>query len=255
MRSVSRQKIMVANWKMYKTASETAAFFDRFLALDPAAGGNCFVVVAPPFSSIPLAVEAVRGRDIAIAGQNLHWADEGAYTGEVSGAMLKAAGCSYVIVGHSERRQYFQETDEIVHRKVRAALRAGLTPIVCVGETEAQRNDHEMELVLRHQFESAFWGMDVEDLRRCVLAYEPIWAVGTGNIASPEIAQGAHRFLRHRVMEIFGAEAAAGFSILYGGSIKPGNERELMQQPDVDGGLVGGASLDADTFAALVRAA
>lgn len=251
---MTRRRMMVANWKMHKTASDTAAFFARFRELVPGSDESCFVVVAPAFPSLAAAAEAARGLDIAIAGQDMHWESEGAFTGEVSAAMLKAAGCTYVILGHSERRQFFGETDESVHRKVKAALKAGLTPIVCVGETQAQRDADEIELILRFQFEAAFWGMEAEDLRRSVLAYEPVWAIGTGNIATPEIAEGAHRFLRRCAANIFGAEAAAGFTILYGGSVKPGNAREVMEQPDVDGGLVGAASLDPDAFAALVQA-
>ncbi|MGH9394761.1 MAG: triose-phosphate isomerase [Terriglobales bacterium] len=251
--SPARRAMMVANWKMHKAPADTAAFFTRLRELAPVDG--CFVVVAPPFPCLPAAVEAARGQDIAIAGQNLYWAPEGAFTGEVSAPMLAAVGCTYVIVGHSERRQYFAESDEGVHKKVRAALAAALTPIVCVGETEAQRAANETELILRYQFERAFWGMEAEDLRRCVLAYEPVWAIGTGNTATPAIAEGAHRFLRRCARNIFGAEAAAGFTILYGGSIKPSNMRALLDQPDVDGGLVGQASLEPDSFAALVRAA
>jgi len=249
-----RRAFMVANWKMHKTAAETADFFARLRELAPNGQRHGFVVVAPPFPSLSAAVEAARGDDIAIAGQNLHWEPEGAFTGEVSGPMLAAAGCTYVIVGHSERRHLFGETDETVHRKVRAALNARLTPIVCVGETQQQRTDNETELILRYQLERAFWGMEAEELRSCVLAYEPVWAIGTGNTATPAIAEGAHRFLRRCVLEVFGAEAAAGFTILYGGSITPANIRALLEQPDVDGGLVGGASLEADSFAALVRA-
>ena len=254
-----RQPMMVANWKMYKTATQTAEFLATLRKLQAGgnhngSGGGCFVVVAPPFPSIPAAVEAVKGADIAIAGQNLHWAPEGAYTGEVSGPMLAAAGCTYVIVGHSERRHGLGETDEMIHKKVRAALAAGLTPIVCVGETQEQRSGNETEIILRYQFERAFWGMSAEDLRRSVLAYEPVWAIGTGNTATPDIAEGAHRFLRRCAAGIFGPEAAAGFTILYGGSIKPSNIRALLEQPDVDGGLVGTASRDPDSFAALVQA-
>lgn len=248
-----RRKMMVANWKMHKTAAQATEFFDKFSSLVPASADRCFVVVAPAFPSLPAAVAAAQGRDIAIAGQDLHWEAEGAYTGEVSGPMLAAAGCAYVIVGHSERRQFFGETDETVYRKVRAALVARLIPIVCVGETQQQRDNNEIELILRYQFERAFWGMEADALRGCVLAYEPVWAIGTGKVASPEIAQGTHRFLRRCALEVFGAEAAAALTILYGGSVKPGNERNLMAQPDVDGGLIGSASLEPDSFAALVK--
>ncbi|MGH9414838.1 MAG: triose-phosphate isomerase [Terriglobales bacterium] len=248
-----RRPMMVANWKMHKTAAETGEFFQRLRALRENSNG-CFVIVAPAFPSIPAAVEAARADGIAIAGQNLHEETEGAFTGDVSGPMLAAAGCTYVIVGHSERRLGCGETDEQIHRKVRAALAAKLTPIVCVGETQEQRSDNETELILRYQFERAFWGMSAEDLRGSVLAYEPGWAIGTGKTATPEIAEGAHRFLRRCAADIFGPEAGAGFTILYGGSILPSNMRALLDQPDVDGGLVGAASLTAESFAALIQA-
>lgn len=250
-----REKMMVANWKMHKTATEVRAFFARFNQIETVIAGQCRIVVAPAYPCLPAAVEAVRGRNIAIAGQNLHWESSGAYTGAVSAAMLADVGCTHVIVGHSERRRYFGETNESVRRKVKAAIAAGLIPIVCFGETAKQRDDREAELILGQQFESAFWGLDAYDLRRCIMAYEPIWAVGTGVIASPKIAQGVHHFLRHRAKETFGADIAASMTILYGGSVKPGNEQGLMEQPDVDGGLIGGASLDPDSFAALVAGA
>jgi triosephosphate isomerase (TIM) len=250
-----RPRLMVANWKMHKTAAETRAFFQR-LCESGVPTDRCFIVVAPSFPSLPAAAEAAKNCQpaVAIAGQNLHWEREGAFTGEVSGPMLAAAGCSYVLVGHSERRQYFGETDETVHKKVQAALGCGLTPIVCVGETSEQRQTGEIELILRIQFERAFWGMSAEELGRSVLAYEPVWAIGTGNTASPEVAEAAHCFLRRCALEIFGPEAAAGLPILYGGSIHPASAKALFQQPDVDGGLVGGASLDPGAFAALLRA-
>ena len=254
-KSHSRRPMMVANWKMHKTPAESAAFIARLRELAPGNGGDCVVVVAPAFPCLGAAVEAARGFVCGIAGQDLHWAPEGAFTGEVSAAMLAAVGCTHVIVGHSERRQFFGETDETVHKKVRAALAASLTPIVCVGETEAQRNDNEIELILRYQFERAFWGMEAEVFSRCVLAYEPVWAIGTGNTATPEVAEGAHRFLRRCARDIFGPEAAQALTILYGGSIKPSNMRALLDQPDVDGGLVGTASLEPDSFAALIKAA
>ena len=246
-----RRPIMAANWKMHKTPAETAEFF---AALRPRllAGAAPFVVVAPPFPCIPAAVTAAAGLDVAIAGQNLYWEPRGAFTGEVSGSILKAAGCDYVIVGHSERRQYFGETDETVNRKVGAALAAGLTPIVCVGETLAEREAGHTETVLRRQFERGLWSLGVEQILNCVLAYEPVWAIGTGRTATPETAQAAHAFLRALAQSIFGGEAARHLRILYGGSVKPENVAGLMAQPDVDGGLVGGASLDAACFASLL---
>jgi triosephosphate isomerase len=248
MPQASRRKIMAANWKMHKTAAETKDFF---AALQLPAGRACGVVVAPPFVNIPAAVEAARGRDVAIAGQNLYWEAKGAFTGEISGPMLAAAGCTYVIIGHSERRQYFGETDATVNRRLVAALAAGLTPIVCVGETLPEREAGQVEAVLARQFDGAFAGCD-EAGSKCVLAYEPVWAIGTGKVASPEQAQDAHAFLRACARERFGQATGEALTILYGGSVKPDNVRALMAQPDVDGGLVGGASLDPVAFAALV---
>ncbi len=249
-----RRTMMAANWKMNKTAAETADFFSKLKALVPA-GTACSVVVAPPFLSVPAAVEAARGTSIGIAGQNLHWEAKGAFTGEVSGPMLVAAGCSHVIVGHSERRQLFGESDGSVQRKVRAALGVGLTPIICVGETQQEYDAGETENVLLRQYEAAFSVLDADQLAHCVLAYEPVWAIGTGKIATPEQAQNAHMFLRGCVAGRFGSQAADSLTILYGGSIKPDNSQQLMAQPDVDGGLVGGASLEPESFAKLVAAA
>jgi triosephosphate isomerase len=245
-----RTPIMAANWKMHKTPEETVEFFRQ---LDLEGAQECFIVVAPPFTCIAAAVEAAQGRGIAIAGQNLHWKREGAFTGEVSARQLVAAGCTYAIVGHSERRQYFGETDETVNLKIRAALDVNLTPIVCVGETLAQREVNQTELVLRHQFERGLWGFSAEELLHCVIAYEPVWAIGTGRTATPEMAQSAHQYIRERALITFGDETAAHLRILYGGSVKPENISGLMAQPDIDGALVGGASLQPDSFAKLLR--
>jgi len=252
MQSKSRMPIMAGNWKMYKTPEETVQYFQRLRPV-VAAAQHCYVVIAPPFVAIPAAVEAARGLDMGIAGQNLHWEREGAFTGEVSGRMLAAAGCTHVIVGHSERRQYFGETDETVNRKVRAALEAGLTPIVCVGETLAQREAHQTEIVLRHQFERGLWSLSAEEVLRCVIAYEPVWAIGTGRTATPEVAQATQHALRLRALATFGGETAGNLRILYGGSVKPDNVKDLMAQPDIDGALVGGASLQAESFTALIN--
>lgn len=252
--SAARRPIMAANWKMHKTPAETEEFFLRLRpALERAPAPAPFVVVAPPFPCIPAAVHAARGlENVAIAGQNLFWEKQGAFTGEVSAAMLRACGCSYVIIGHSERRQYFGETDESVNRKTRAALAGGLTPIVCVGETLAEREAGATEAVLRRQFEKGLWELSAEHILGCVVAYEPVWAIGTGRTATPELAQAAHAFLRALARALFGGEAADRLRILYGGSVKPENIAGLIAQPDIDGGLVGGASLDPAAFAALL---
>jgi triosephosphate isomerase len=243
---------MAGNWKMYKTQSETKAFFAAFL---PVIGDatHCDVVIAPPYSSIAAAVEATKGSRVAIAGQNSHWQKEGAFTGEVSGPMLVEAGCTHVIVGHSERRQYCGETDDIVAQKSRAALAVGLTPIICLGEIFTERETGKTEEVLSQQFIGGPGALTHEEFSRILLAYEPVWAIGTGRTATPEIAAAAHRFLRQCVRDQFSAEAATSVRILYGGSVKPENVQGLMAQAELDGALVGGASLDAKSFATIVN--
>ncbi|MGH9507625.1 MAG: triose-phosphate isomerase [Terriglobales bacterium] len=248
-----RRPILAANWKMNKTAAETTAFFaDLARALGDAP--RHFAVVAPPFPAIPAAVTAARQLEhCAIAGQNCDWRASGAFTGEVSAPMLAAAGCGYVIVGHSERRQFFGDTDDAVNRRARAVLEAGLVAIVCVGEKLDEREAGETEAVLTRQFERAFFGLGAEEMLRCVLAYEPVWAIGTGRTATPELAQQAHALLRGLAQRMGGGEVAHHLRILYGGSVKPDNLAGLLAQPDIDGGLVGGASLDAAGFAQLLR--
>jgi triosephosphate isomerase len=237
---------------MYKTAGETRRFFDKFVPL-VAGAAHCDIVVAPPFTSLGAAAEAVRGTNIALGAQDVYWEKEGAFTGEVSATMLVEAGCHYVIIGHSERRRYFYETDEGVSRKLLAALDAGLTPIVCVGETLEERRAAATEMVLTRQFLGGFSALTASQFSRIIIAYEPVWAIGTGQTATPEMAADAHRFLRQRTDERFGTRVAQELRILYGGSVKPDNIRGLMAQPEIDGGLVGGASLDPESFAAIVN--
>jgi triosephosphate isomerase len=237
---------------MYKTQADTRAFFQAFLPL-VAASHHCETMIAPPFTALAVAVEATRGSAIGIAGQNIHWEREGAFTGEISAPMLVETGCRGVIVGHSERRQYFGETDDSVNRKLRAALQAGLTPIVCVGETLAEREGNHTRSVLGRQLEGGFASLTPQDFSRILLAYEPVWAIGTGLTATPEIAEEAHSFIRKVAEARFTPESASGLRILYGGSVKPENIRGLMAQPDIDGALVGGASLDPQSFAAIVN--
>jgi triosephosphate isomerase len=248
-----RRRVMAGNWKMYKTPAETLAFFRVFLPL-VGDSSQCDIVVAPPFTSIAAAVEAAKGSKVAIAGQNSHWQKEGAFTGEVSSEMLLEAGCRYVIVGHSERRQYAHETDDMVAQKSRAALACGLTPIVCLGESFTEREAGRTEEVLSQQFIGGPGALTIEEFSRILLAYEPVWAIGTGRTATPEIAAAAHRFLRRCVRDQFSPGAAASLRILYGGSVKPDNIVGLMAQEELDGALVGGASLDARSFAAIVNA-
>jgi len=247
-----RTPLLAGNWKMYKTAQETTAFFRNFIPL-VAGVKERDIAICPPFPDIAAGVEATRGTRIGIGGQNLHWEREGAFTGEVSGPMLKAAGCIYVIVGHSERRQYFGETDETVFQRTTAALETGLAPIVCVGERLEEREAGKTEQVLLDQFHGGLGELEPAQFERIVIAYEPVWAIGTGRTATPETAQAAHRFIRELIRRQYGDEIAGATRILYGGSVKPSNVKDLMAQEDVDGALVGGASLDPASFAAIVN--
>jgi len=237
---------------MYKTRAEASAFFEAFRPL-VAASEHCDIIVAPPFTAISTAVEATRGTRIGIAAQNMHWAREGAFTGEISAPMLVECGCRAVIIGHSERRQYFGETDAGVHGKTKAALEAGLTPIVCVGETLSERESNCTEGVLGQQFDGGLAALTPAEFSRILLAYEPVWAIGTGRTATPEIAAKVHHCLRGFVTQRFSPEMASAVRILYGGSVKPDNVKGLMAHEEIDGALVGGASLDAKSFAAIVN--
>ena len=247
-----RRPVIAGNWKMYKTASETRSYFTQFKPL-VANATHCDIVICPPFSGLAAAVDAARNSNIAVGAQNLYWEKEGAFTGEVSAAMLREIGCACVIIGHSERRQFFHETDETVARKTMAALEAGLTPIVCVGELLAEREAGKTEQVLATQFTGAFSALTAALFSRIIVAYEPVWAIGTGKTATPEMAAEAHRTLRKLAEEQFGSAQAQALRILYGGSVKPDNIKGLMAQPEIDGALVGGASLKPDGFAAIVN--
>jgi len=246
-----RRPVIAGNWKMYKTQAEACAYF---AALGPmvARSTHADIIVAPPFTAIPAAVEAAKGTAISIAAQNMHWETEGAFTGEVSAAMLVETGCRAVIIAHSERRQFFGETDESANKKVKAALAAGLTPILCVGETVAEREGGKTEEVLERQFRGGTAALTGAEFSRIILAYEPVWAIGTGRTATPEMASDAHRFLRQQAAASFAPDRAAGLRILYGGSVKPDNIKGLMAQLEIDGALVGGASLNAEAFASIV---
>jgi triosephosphate isomerase len=247
-----RTPLMAGNWKMYKTAAETAAFFEKVKPL-VAQSTHCEVVICPTFVNVPAAVEAAKGTRVGIGGQNLYWAKEGAYTGEISGPMLKAAGAGWVIIGHSERRQYFGETNETVLKRTVAALEAGLKPIVCVGERLEERESNNTDSVLQEQFTQGIAGLTAEQFAGIVIAYEPVWAIGTGKTATPDMAADAHRVVREAVRNKYGADAASNIRILYGGSVKPDNVKSLMAQPEIDGALVGGASLEANSFASIVN--
>jgi triosephosphate isomerase (TIM) len=250
-----RRRITAANWKMYKTAADTVKFLAKFRQLMDGVRG-CDVILFPPALSIPAAVEAARGSAIAIGGQNIYWCPEGAYTGEVSAQMMLAAGASWVLVGHSERRhQVCHETDADVLKKTQAALNAGLTPIICVGEKLEEHKAGKAHEVLIRQFACGIAGLTEEQFARVVLAYEPVWAIGTGQTATPQIASEAHRLIRSETEKRFGTDAAQQVRILYGGSVKPDNIAGLMREPEIDGTLVGGASLDPDSFIKIVKAA
>jgi triosephosphate isomerase (TIM) len=247
-----RRPIMAGNWKMYKTPSETVAFFEKFRPL-VANATHADLVICPPFVNLPAAVEWSKGTRIQIGAQNLYWVKEGAFTGEVSAGMLAATGCQWVIVAHSERREYFHETEASALKKVHAAFDAGLTPIYCVGERLQEREADQTHEVLSRQLSGCVGQLTPEQFRKVVIAYEPCWAIGTGKVATPETAADAHFFIRRQIREQFGAEAADACRILYGGSVKPDNVQGLMAQDEIDGALVGGASLDAVSFAAIVN--
>lgn len=247
-----RIPLMAGNWKMFKTPAETTDFCERFLPL-VAEARHCEILLCPPFVSIAAAVAATAGSNVGVGAQDVFWEKEGAFTGEVSAPMLKAAGCRSVIIGHSERRQYFGETNATVFKKTVAALGAGLQPIVCVGELLEEREAGRTNEVLATQFREGLAGLGAGEFANVVIAYEPVWAIGTGKTATPEMAGDAHRFLREQVSSAFGAEAASQVRILYGGSVKPDNVAGLMAQPDIDGALVGGASLKPEDFSRIVN--
>jgi triosephosphate isomerase len=247
-----RRPVIAGNWKMYKTIAEAMDFIVKIKPV-AAQAVHCEVVVAPPFTALAAAAAAAKGSKVSVAAQNCHWDKEGAHTGDISTGMLRDAGCTHVIIGHSERRHDCGETDEQVNKKVKAALGAGLTPIVCVGETLAEREKGETEKVLGCQFMGGLAGLTPADFSRIMIAYEPVWAIGTGRTATPEMAGEAHRFLRGLARRQFGESEADGVRILYGGSVKPDNIGGLMAQEEIDGALVGGASLKVDSFTALIN--
>jgi triosephosphate isomerase len=247
-----RKKILAANWKMNLTHSEAESYFDTFLS-EIGQVDDIEVVIIPPFTAIPALISASeRMPAIRIGAQNMHWEKSGAFTGEVSAAMLRALYVKYVIVGHSERRTLFGETDEIVNRKVRAALDAGLRPIFCVGEALQERDSGRVEEVLGRQMRKGLEGVAGKDVLEIVVAYEPIWAIGTGRSATPAEAEQVHGFIRSILCELFGTPIADRIRIQYGGSVKPENAEELMRQKNIDGALVGGASLDPRSFARII---
>ena len=249
---MSRTKLIAANWKMNKTPDETHAFFREFLPL-VAGHTRDEIVVCPPYTDAAAAIEAAKGSSVAIGVQNVHWKADGAYTGEISAPMLLCLGVTHVIVGHSERRQYFGETDDTVNLRLKTALEAGLTAICCVGEVLEEREAGITEDVLRRQCVRAFHAISAKKAAKLVVAYEPVWAIGTGKTATPELAAEAHAVIRREATEVFGEEFAGKLRILYGGSVKPDNATTLMAQEEIDGALVGGASLDAKSLAGIVK--
>lgn len=248
-----RTPIIAGNWKMFKTVPEAKAFIEDVKGKAEVAGVES--VICAPFTNLPALVEAVKGTSIKIGAQNLHFEDNGAYTGEISGEMLKELGVSYVIIGHSERRQYFAETDETVNKKMHAAFRHGLTPIVCVGEKLEEREAGQTKEVCKVQTEAAFKGLSAEQAAEAVIAYEPIWAIGTGKSSTAEDANEVIAYIRELVKGLYGEAVANQVRIQYGGSVKPENVKEYMGQSDIDGALVGGASLQPASYIALVEGA
>ncbi len=249
-----RVPLIAGNWKMFKGVHDAVAFAKEFRVLVHDLV-DVEMVIAPPFTAVHAVADALRNSNVAVAGQDVFWEREGAFTGAVSAPMLKEAGAELVIVGHSERRKVFGDTDEDVNRKVHAAYGTGLAPIVCVGETLEERDGNQTNDVLDTQVKAGIEGVSSHQFATMVIAYEPVWAIGTGRNATPDQAQDAHAHIRARLRQWLGGEAADGCQILYGGSVKPDNARGILQQPDVDGALVGGASLDVRNFFAIVEAA
>ena len=248
----SRTPLIAGNWKMYKTTREAVDTAQRLVEL-VADSADVDIMIAPVFTALDPVSRVVKNSRVGLGAQNLYWEKEGAYTGEISADMLVSAGCQYVIIGHSERRQYFGETDEAVSQKIRAAIAANLIPVFCIGETESERGSGNTFSVLDKQVKDGLKGKFVDDLGSLVIAYEPVWAIGTGKTATNDQAQEAHKYIRSLIEGLFGTTLAESVRILYGGSVKPANVSELMAMPDIDGALVGGASLDPESFSKIVK--
>ncbi len=248
----NRKPLIAGNWKMFKTCAEAVETARQLMDL-VADISDTEVMIAPPFTALTPVAEILKESRILLGAQNLHWEKEGAFTGEISPLMLVSAGCQYVIIGHSERRQYFGETDHSVNKKINAANNNGLIPVFCIGESEKERESGQTFSVLDKQVKKGLEGFFADNLKTLVIAYEPVWAIGTGKTATSDQAQEVHQFLRSLVGKLFGETLAKSIRILYGGSVKPGNISELMARSDIDGALVGGASLDAETFSKIVQ--
>ena len=252
---MSRKKIIAGNWKMNVKPSETAALIKGVAEATAQFGDTVEIVCCTPAIDVPAAVAAAAGTKVGVGTENCHWEDHGAFTGEISTGMILDAGAKYVIIGHSERRQYFGETDETVNKRATAAIKAGLTVMVCVGETLAEREADIVNEVIGRQLKVGLAGLTAKDAEKLVIAYEPVWAIGTGKTATPAQAQQVHAFIRKTLAKLFGKATAETIRIQYGGSMKPGNAAELLAQKDIDGGLIGGAALKADDFAGIIAAA
>lgn len=248
---MERKPIIAGNWKMYKTSKEAISFITELAPKITSA--KALVYLAVPFTCLESAVKAAEKTNIVIGAQNMHEAQKGAFTGEVSGLMLKMAGVQFVLIGHSERRQLFHETDKTINKKLLTALKEGIQPILCIGETKEEREKKLTHDVLKEQLTKALAGVPIQEMEKIVIAYEPIWAIGTGLTATPEIAEEAHHFIRHTLSELYEATRAAKVRILYGGSVKPENIQDLMKEKDIDGALVGGASLEVSSFEKIVN--
>lgn len=248
----TRKPLIAGNWKMFKTCSEATETAGE-LVERVSDNSNTEIMIAPPFTALSSVFGVIKDSNVSLGAQNLYWENEGAYTGEISSNMLLSAGCKYVIIGHSERRQHFGETDETVNKKIAKALQSGLISILCIGESEKERDADETFSVLDKQIKKGLEGFSSEDLKSLVIAYEPIWAIGTGKTATSDQAQEVHKFLRESLGKLFDSSLSGSIRILYGGSVKPDNIQELMSMPDVDGALVGGASLQAESFSKIVN--
>ncbi|MGE5750976.1 MAG: triose-phosphate isomerase [Nitrospirota bacterium] len=250
--NAKRRPIIAGNWKMNKTTVEARDLASKLIPLI-AGIKERDIVLAPPFTALQTVAGVIKGTGIALSAQNLHWEDKGAFTGEISAEMLLDLGCKYVIIGHSERRQFFSENDETVNKKLRQALNKGLLPIVCVGETLKEREAGKANEVIERQVTGALKGVTAAEMQKVIIAYEPVWAIGTGKTATPEQANEIHSFIRNKSEIVYGKEVAGALRIQYGGSVTPENVSTLMAMPDIDGALVGGASLKPESFAALVN--
>jgi triosephosphate isomerase len=250
-----RTKLIAGNWKMNKDLAETTELISGLKTKLAAPPKGVNVIVCPPFTSLERAKKLLEGDAIALGAQNMYFEDDGAYTGEISAKMLKSAGCRYVILGHSERRQYFDESNELINKKAKKALASGLIPIVCVGETLREREKNITDHIVTSQVKGCLKEISSADVERLVIAYEPVWAIGTGKVATPQQAQEVHLLIRNLLGQLYSKATAEKIIIQYGGSVKPENAKELLHQPDIDGALVGGACLKADSFAAIVQAA